>query len=61
MAQQIHELQITPAGTEGFKKAEVTAGGVAMQQHINDLLRALIAEKLTEFLLVIGDAVFFDQ
>jgi len=25
---QLHEWQLTPAGTEGFEKAEVTAGGV---------------------------------
>jgi predicted flavoprotein YhiN len=25
---QIHRWSITPAGTEGFEKAEVTAGGV---------------------------------
>jgi predicted Rossmann fold flavoprotein len=29
IAQKIHHLQLTPAGTEGFRKAEVTAGGVA--------------------------------
>ena len=29
IAQKIHNMQITPSGTEGFKKAEVTAGGVA--------------------------------
>jgi predicted Rossmann fold flavoprotein len=28
IAKQIQQLQITPAGTEGFRKAEVTAGGV---------------------------------
>jgi predicted Rossmann fold flavoprotein len=28
-AQKLHNMQITPSGTEGFKKAEVTAGGVA--------------------------------
>jgi predicted Rossmann fold flavoprotein len=28
MAQKLHGLQIKPSGTEGFKKAEVTAGGV---------------------------------
>lgn len=29
IAQKIHDMQITPSGTEGFKKAEVTTGGVA--------------------------------
>jgi len=29
IAQKVHNMQITPAGTEGFKKAEVTAGGIA--------------------------------
>lgn len=28
-AQKLHNMRITPSGTEGFKKAEVTAGGVA--------------------------------
>ena len=28
IAQKIHHMQITPSGTEGFRKAEVTAGGV---------------------------------
>jgi predicted Rossmann fold flavoprotein len=28
MEQQLHEWHITPAGTEGYAKAEVTAGGV---------------------------------
>ncbi len=28
MEQQLHSWQITPAGTEGYAKAEVTAGGV---------------------------------
>ncbi len=29
IAQKIHHLQLTPVGTDGFRKAEVTAGGVA--------------------------------
>jgi predicted Rossmann fold flavoprotein len=29
IADHIHRLQLTPAGTEGFKKAEVTVGGVS--------------------------------
>jgi len=29
IVERLHDMQITPAGTEGFKKAEVTAGGVS--------------------------------
>jgi len=29
LAERLHDMQITPAGTEGFRKAEVTAGGVS--------------------------------
>jgi len=29
LAQKIHEMRLTPSGTEGFRKAEVTAGGVS--------------------------------
>lgn len=29
IAQSAHEMRITPSGTEGFRKAEVTAGGVS--------------------------------
>jgi predicted Rossmann fold flavoprotein len=29
IADNIHRLQLTPAGTEGFRKAEVTVGGVS--------------------------------
>ena len=32
IARNIQRFQITPAGTEGFKKAEVTAGGVATSE-----------------------------
>jgi hypothetical protein len=32
IAQRIHWLKIVPNGTEGFKKAEVTAGGVATSE-----------------------------
>jgi len=32
IAQKIHHLHIRPSGTEGFKKAEVTAGGVATSE-----------------------------
>ena len=29
IAEKVHHMQITPSGTEGYQKAEVTAGGVA--------------------------------
>jgi len=32
LAERLQRWQITPAGTEGFKKAEVTAGGVATSE-----------------------------
>jgi len=32
LARQLHQWQITPAGTEGYKKAEVTAGGVSTDE-----------------------------
>jgi len=32
ITQMIHHFQITPPGTEGFKKAEVTAGGIATSE-----------------------------
>ena len=35
IAQKFHIMQVTPAGTEGFRKAEVTAGGVATAELSN--------------------------
>ncbi|HKM90727.1 MAG TPA: NAD(P)/FAD-dependent oxidoreductase, partial [Candidatus Acidoferrales bacterium] len=32
MEQEIHQWKITPAGTEGYEKAEVTAGGVDTEE-----------------------------
>lgn len=32
IARKLHHFQVTPAGTEGFKKAEVTSGGVATSE-----------------------------
>jgi len=32
IARKIQRLELTPAGTEGFKKAEVTAGGIATSE-----------------------------
>ena len=32
IASQLHNFEITPTGTEGFKKAEVTVGGVSTSE-----------------------------
>ncbi len=40
IAEKIRRLQITPAGTEGFKKAEVTAGGVATSELSSQTMEA---------------------
>jgi predicted Rossmann fold flavoprotein len=40
IAQKIHNLQITPSGTEGFKKAEVTAGGVSTTELSSQTMEA---------------------
>ena len=40
LAGKIHDWQITPAGTEGYKKAEVTAGGVATSELSSRTLEA---------------------
>jgi predicted Rossmann fold flavoprotein len=32
LAQKIHRMRLTPSGTEGYRKAEVTAGGVATSE-----------------------------
>jgi predicted Rossmann fold flavoprotein len=53
VAQQIQELQITPAGTEGFKKAEVTAGGVATAELSSQTMEA----KRVPGLYFIGEVV----
>jgi predicted Rossmann fold flavoprotein len=37
---RLHEMQITPSGTEGFKKAEVTAGGVATTELSSQTMEA---------------------
>lgn len=39
-AQKLHDMQITPLGTEGFKKAEVTAGGVATTELSSQTMEA---------------------
>jgi len=40
IAGQLHDLRITPAGTEGFKKAEVTAGGVSTTELSSQTMQA---------------------
>src|SRR5687767_2943758 len=40
LAEKIHQLQINPSGTEGFKKAEVTAGGVATDELSSQTMEA---------------------
>jgi predicted Rossmann fold flavoprotein len=53
IAEKIHTLQITPAGTEGFKKAEVTAGGVATSELSSQTMEA----KRVPGLFFIGEVV----
>jgi predicted Rossmann fold flavoprotein len=40
IANNIHRLQLTPAGTEGFKKAEVTVGGVSTAELSSQTMEA---------------------
>lgn len=40
IAQKVHNMRITPAGTEGFKKAEVTAGGVSTTELSSQTMEA---------------------
>ena len=40
IAERLHDLRITPAGTEGFKKAEVTAGGVSTTELSSQTMEA---------------------
>jgi len=53
LAQKLHSMQITPAGTEGFKKAEVTAGGVAT----TELSSQTMGAKRVPGLFFIGEVV----
>jgi predicted Rossmann fold flavoprotein len=53
IAGKIQSFQITPAGTEGFKKAEVTAGGVAT----SELSSQTMAAKRVPGLFFIGEVV----
>jgi predicted Rossmann fold flavoprotein len=40
IADNIHRLQLTPAGTEGFRKAEVTVGGVSTAELSSQTMEA---------------------
>ena len=40
IADDIHRLQLTPAGTEGFRKAEVTVGGVSTAELSSQTMEA---------------------
>lgn len=53
IAQRLHHMQIVPAGTEGFKKAEVTAGGVATTELSSQTMEA----KRVAGLYFIGEVV----
>ena len=53
IAQKFHHMQITPAGTEGFKKAEVTAGGVSTTELSSQTMEA----KRVPGLYFIGEVV----
>jgi len=53
IANNIHHFQITPSGTEGFRKAEVTAGGVAT----DELSSQTMESKQVPGLYFIGEVV----
>jgi predicted Rossmann fold flavoprotein len=53
IASQLHNFQITPTGTEGFKKAEVTAGGVSTSELSSQTMEA----KKVSGLFFIGEVV----
>ena len=53
IAQKLDHLQITPAGTEGFRKAEVTAGGVSTTELSSQTMEA----KRVPGLYFIGEVV----
>lgn len=40
IARKIHRMQLVPAGTEGFRKAEVTAGGVSTSELSSQTMEA---------------------
>jgi predicted flavoprotein YhiN len=43
---KIHWLQLTPAGTEGFRKAEVTVGGVSTAELSSQTMEARDVRRL---------------
>jgi predicted Rossmann fold flavoprotein len=53
IAQKFHSMKITPAGTEGFRRAEVTAGGVATTELSSQTMEA----KRVPGLYFIGEVV----
>ncbi|HWS99678.1 MAG TPA: NAD(P)/FAD-dependent oxidoreductase [Pyrinomonadaceae bacterium] len=53
IARKLHEMLITPSGTEGFRKAEVTAGGVSTAELSSRTMEAARAPGL----YFIGEAV----
>lgn len=53
IAEQLHQLSLTPSGTEGFKKAEVTAGGVSTAELSSQTMEA----KQVSGLYFIGEVV----
>jgi predicted flavoprotein YhiN len=53
IAAQLYEMKITPSGTEGFKKAEVTAGGVSTAELSSQTMEA----KRVPGLYFIGEVV----
>jgi len=53
IAQRLHHLEIIPSGTEGFKKAEVTAGGVATTELSSQTMEA----KRVHGLYFVGEVV----
>ena len=53
LARKIHEWRIAPAGTEGFKKAEVTGGGVSTTELSSQTMEA----KRVRGLYFIGEVV----
>ena len=53
IASKLHNFQITPSGTEGFKKAEVTVGGVST----NELSSQTMTARKVSGLYFIGEVV----
>jgi predicted flavoprotein YhiN len=53
LERQVHEWRITPAGTEGYAKAEVTAGGI----DTNSLDARTMQSRIVPGLYFIGEVV----